>query len=93
MGGVVSLLVFRRVIITSSFLLLKFDVCWPKFWIRWLLLVVFHFVLFHSFFATLLQWIIWSSQGIGRWLRLLVSEATVASFAAASTFSFPSVPR
>ena len=56
-----------------------------------MLLVVFH-VLFHSFFVIFLQWIIWSSQGIGRWLSLLVSEGTVASFAAASAFSFPSIP-
>ena len=86
--------VHKSVIIIPSFLVLKFDVCWWKSWIllcNWVLLVVFH-VSFHSFFATLLQWIIWSSQGIGRWLRLLVSEGTVASFAAASAFSFPSIP-
>ena len=43
-------------------------------------------------FATFLQWFIRSSQGIGKWLRLLVSKGTVASFAAASAFSFPSIP-
>ena len=41
------------------------------------------------FLLLFLQWIIWLSQGIGRWLSLLVSEGTVASFAAASAFSFP----
>ena len=41
-------------IIISSFLLLKFGVCWWKSWIllcSWVLLVVFH-LLFHSFFTT-----------------------------------------
>ena len=97
-GGVVFLIlcscvslvwpVLRRVVIIPSFLLLNFGVCWWKSWIllcSWVLLVVFH-VLFHSFFATFLQWIIWSSQGIGRWLPLLVSGGTVASFATTSTF-------
>ena len=45
--------VLRRVIISPPFLLLKFGVCWWKYWIllcSWVLLVVFH-VLFHSSFA------------------------------------------
>ena len=43
-------------------------------------------------FATFLQWIIRSLQEIGKWLRLSVSKGTVVSFAAASAFSFPSIP-
>ena len=92
LGGVVFLILrsrvslvwpaLRRVIITPSFLLLKFGVCWWKSWIllcSWVLLVVFH-VLFHSFFATFFsQWIIWSSRWIGRWLRLLVRELWLLS--------------
>ena len=89
-GGVVFLIlcscvslvwpILRRVIIIPSFLL-NFGVCWWKSWIllcSWVLFhVVFH-VLFHSLFATFfLQWIIWSLQGIGRCLPLLVSGGTV----------------
>ena len=80
--------VLRCVIIIPSFLLLKFSVCWwkPRILLySWVRLVVIH-VLFRSFFVNFLLWIIWSSHGIGRWLRLLVSEETVASFTAASAF-------
>ena len=57
----------RCVIIIPSFLLL-FDVYWWKsriFLCNWVLVIVIY-VLFHSFFITFLQWIIWSSQRIGR---------------------------
>ena len=83
--------VLKRMIFIASFLFLMFDVCWWKSRIllcNWMLLVVIH-VSFHSFFVTLLQWIIWFSQR--RWLRLLVNEETVTSFAATSAFSFPSI--
>ena len=53
--------VLSRVIIILSLPLLKFGVCWWKSWIllcSWVLLIIFH-VLFHSFFATFLQWIIY----------------------------------
>ena len=50
-----------------------------------MLLVVIH-VFYYSFAVDYLFF-----KRIGRWLLLLAGEETVASFAAASAFSFPSI--